>query len=307
MALHQTSGRWRLGLALALATAFFWATLPVALKLALEVVDAVTLTWFRFLVASIVIGAWLAWRGGLRRFRHLDQGAWLLLAIAALGLIGNYLGYLFGLGYTSPANAQLLIQLAPLLLAIGGVAIFRERLNLKQWCGYGAVALGLLLFFAEQSQRVSGGSYGLGVLLIVLAAAAWAGYALAQKQLLRQLDSAAILWVIYVAATVLLLPISHPTQLLRVDAVHWWAIAYCAINTIGAYGCFAEALAHWEASRVSAVLALTPILTVISVAVFAWAVPGAIAPERIGALGWAGAFTVVLGSAAVSLMATRRG
>ncbi len=303
MVLHQTSGRWRLGLALALATAFFWATLPVALKLALEVVDAVTLTWFRFLIASLVIGGWLAWRGRIGQFRELSRNAWWLLAIAACGLIGNYLGYLFGLGLTSPANAQLLIQLAPLLLAIGGVAIFRERLNHKQWLGYAAVASGLLLFFGEQWQRASGTHYGLGALLIALAAAAWAGYALAQKQLLRRLDSAAILWFIYLAATALLLPFSAPQQLLKVDAAHWWAIGYCALNTIGAYGCFAEALAHWEASRVSAILALTPILTVLSVAAFALLVPGAIAPERIGLLGWIGAGTVVAGSAAVSLLA----
>ena len=36
MSLHASSGRWRLGLALALITALCWATLPVALKLTLD-------------------------------------------------------------------------------------------------------------------------------------------------------------------------------------------------------------------------------------------------------------------------------
>ena len=40
MTLHAPTGHWRLGLALAIATALFWATLPVALKVSLEVVDA---------------------------------------------------------------------------------------------------------------------------------------------------------------------------------------------------------------------------------------------------------------------------
>lgn len=44
MALHQASGRWRLGLLLALTTAGFWATLPVALKFTLETLDVYTLT-----------------------------------------------------------------------------------------------------------------------------------------------------------------------------------------------------------------------------------------------------------------------
>ena len=52
MALHQTTGRWRLGLTLALTTAALWATLPVALKIALETIDPWTLTWARFAVAA---------------------------------------------------------------------------------------------------------------------------------------------------------------------------------------------------------------------------------------------------------------
>src|SRR3546814_13378310 len=57
----------------------------------------------------------------------LRRRHWLLLLIAGLMLIGNYVFYLLGVQYTSPANAQLLIQLAPLLLALGGIVVFRER------------------------------------------------------------------------------------------------------------------------------------------------------------------------------------
>lgn len=307
MTLHTTSGRWRLGLALAAATALFWATLPVALKLSLEAVDAWTLTWFRFLFAALALGAWLGWRGRLGQLRGLSRRGWGMLAVAALGLIGNYVGYLLGLAYTSPANAQLLIQLAPLLLAVGGVMVFRERLNLKQWAGYAAVAIGLLLFFVEQRGRAAAPqSYALGGALIVAAAFTWAVYALVQKQLLRQLSSQAVMWVIYLAAAVLLLPLASPGKLLAVDGAHWLAILYCAVNTLGAYGAFAEALAHWEASRVSAILALTPLLTVATVSACAAFFPGIVAPERIGTLGWTGALTVVAGSAAVSLLGARR-
>jgi drug/metabolite transporter (DMT)-like permease len=307
MSLHAPTGRWRLGLALAIATALFWATLPVALKVSLEVVDPWTLTWFRFLFATLALGAFMAWRGQFRQFRGLPARTWGLLAIAAIGLIGNYIGYLLGLNYTSPANAQLLIQLAPLLMAAGGVIVFKERLNGAQLTGYLAVAVGLVLFFVEQQARAATPStYAFGGSLIVGAAATWAVYALVQKQLLRRLDSQAVLWIIYAAAALLLLPLANPTSLFALDAKHWIAVLYCAVNTIGAYGAFAEALAHWEASRVSAILALTPLLTMATVATFAAFVPGLVAPERIGTLGWIGAVTVVAGSAAVSLLGSRR-
>ena len=55
MALHQASGRWRLGLALALVTAACWSTLPVALKVMLAELDPFTLTWIRFVIAGGVM------------------------------------------------------------------------------------------------------------------------------------------------------------------------------------------------------------------------------------------------------------
>jgi drug/metabolite transporter (DMT)-like permease len=51
--LHQASGRWKLGLTLALVTALCWATLPVVLKISLVVLDPITLTWFRFVFAAV--------------------------------------------------------------------------------------------------------------------------------------------------------------------------------------------------------------------------------------------------------------
>ena len=303
MALHQPSGNWRLGLALAFSTAALWATLPVALKIALEKVDPYTLTWARFAFAALVVGIWLGARGGFAPFRALPRASVGLLFVAGLMLIGNYVFYLLGLHYTTPANAQLLIQAAPLLMALGGILVFGERYNRWQWLGFGAIVAGLLLFFGDQvSHSPAGGRYVLGSALVAVAALVWAVYAMAQKQLLNRLSSAAILFFIYVLASVVLLPIAKPASLLELDGLHAVALAYCAINTLAAYGAFAEALAHWDMSRVSVVLALTPLMTVGAVEATHALAPQLITPERIALLGWIGALLVITGSAVTSLM-----
>jgi drug/metabolite transporter (DMT)-like permease len=303
MALHQASGRWQLGLLLAFATAMFWATLPVALKIVLVELDPFTLTWFRFVFAAIGLGLWIGFRGGFSVFRRLSQRSWWLLLVAALMLIGNYVFYVLGLAHTTPANAQLLIQLAPLLMALGGLIVFGERFNTGQWLGFAGVSVGLLLFFRDQVLAIGGQSqYLIGVGLIVIAAVVWAVYALAQKQLLAALGSPAALWFIYVLASVVLLPTANPSSLSTLNAGAWIALLYCAINTLGAYGAFAEALAHWEASRVSAVLALTPLMTMLTVDIAHRVNPVLVAPERIGWIGLLGALLVVAGSAATSLL-----
>jgi len=308
MALHRASGRWKLGLLLALVTAACWATLPVALKITLEALDPYTLTWFRFLVAAGVMLAWLAARTGLGGFATLNAKRWTMLAFAALLLIGNYIFYLLGVQYTTPGNAQLIIQLAPLLMALGGIFVFNERYRPGQWLGLGIIAAGLLLFFRDQSTHslLGSGRYAYGSALVIVAAVVWAGYALIQKQLLTQLSSPAILLFIYVVASVLLLPLSQPARLLMLDAQHWWLLGYCALNTLVAYGAFAEALAHWQASRVSTILATTPLLSLAVIALVHAFWPASIAPERVTMLGYIGAILVVVGSAMSSLLGAKR-
>jgi drug/metabolite transporter (DMT)-like permease len=307
MALHQASGRTSLGLALSALTAACWATLPIALKLTLEALDPVTLTWFRFLVAAVLTGAWLALRGRLAGFAGLGGRGWAMLALAAAMLVGNYVFYLLGVQQTTPGNAQLVIQLAPLLMALGGVWLFGERFGLAQWLGLALLAGGMGLFFADQLRAaVHAPGYVHGTLLVVLAAGVWAVYALAQKQLLVKLGSMQVLLVIYAAAALVLWPFAAPSTLARLDAGQWALLVFCALNTVVAYGAFAEALAHWEASRVSAVLATTPLLCLAAVALVHALWPAVLAPEPISAPGWIGALLVVAGSASVSLLGGRR-
>jgi drug/metabolite transporter (DMT)-like permease len=306
MTLHRTSGRWQLGLGLSAATAALWATLPLALKLSVQQVDAITLTWFRFVAAAIATGLWLGWRGQLRGYASLGnrQRGW--LALAAAMLLGNYVFYLLGVRDTSPANAQLLIQLAPLLMALGGILVFGERFGRAQWLGMALLAFGLWLFFDDQRQRSTSADYGIGSAWVILAAVVWAVYALLQKQLLMRLNAMQIMCAIYVLAALALTPFAQPRALLALDPLHIALVLYCAANTIAAYGAFAEALAHWEASRVSAILALTPLLCIATIAMAHALWPQIVAAERIGSIGYLGAGLVIVGSLTVSLLGRRK-
>jgi drug/metabolite transporter (DMT)-like permease len=301
--MHTTSGRWRLGLGLALTTAVCWGLLPIALKLALTGMDAWTITWYRFATAALAVGAFLAWRRRLPLRSPLTRRGWWLYAAALLCLLINYVGYLVSLDLTSPTVAQVLIQLAPVLLLFGGLLVFRERFAPLQWAGCVVLLVGLAVFFHDRLAEVFAirTQLGLGVVVMLIAALAWAAYALAQKQLLTQLASEQVLFLVYLGAVPLLLPPAHLAQVLTLDGLQLGMLAFCCANTVIAYGCFAEALEHWEVSRVSAVVTLAPIVTVLGVQVAARLWPGAAPAEALTGWNLTGAALVVAGSMTTAL------
>lgn len=301
--MHQASGRSLLGFMLALTTAVLWGMLPIALKVVLSALTANTITWVRFLVAAMFITVVLLkqrqlpqWRGHSRRVKQL-------LWIAILGLLSNYILYLMGLNLLSAETAQVVIQLAPFLMMLGGVFIFRERLLLWQKLGALLLVVGLLLFFNERLITLVSktGSDTWGVVLVVVAAITWAAYALAQKQLLLQFNSQQIMWFIYVAGAIGFFPLVELAPVTSLTSLQWWMLAFCCANTIVAYGAFAEALQHWEASKVSTVLAITPLLTIAfsHLAHALW--PQFPTPQQLNLVSIGGACLVVLGSAVTAL------
>jgi len=230
------------------------------------------------------------------------RGGW-LVAMAVCGLVGNYVLYLVGLNLLSPGTAQLVVQVGPIFLMIASVFIFKERFSLGQGMGLLVLIIGFGLFFNQRLEELltSLGNYTAGVLTILLATTIWTFYALGQKQLLTVWNSLQVMMVIYLSCAVLLTPWAHPLEALQLSPLQGWLLLACCLNTLIAYGAFAEALAHWEASRVSATLAMTPLVTFAAVAIAAGLWPEYVHAEQINALGYGGAVLVVLGSATVAL------
>ncbi|WP_017651359.1 DMT family transporter [Fortiea contorta] len=301
--MHQSSGRWRLGLVLSLLTVFLWGILPIALKVALQALDVYTVIWFRFLVSFGLLAIYLAARGQLPQLAQLRSSSGKLLAIATIFLGLNYLLFMQGLSLTSPANAEVIIQLSTLLLGFGGLVVFKEHYQPRQWLGVAVMVSGYVLFFHEQLTNLITGhdKYIFGSGLVMLGSLAWAIYALAQKQLLQSLSSAHIMLVIYGGCAFLFTPFASHQTVFTLSNLHLGMLLFCALNTLIAYGAFAESLEHWQASRVSAVIALTPIVTLISVATVSVVAPDLIPHEKMTLIGVVGAVLVVVGAMAIAL------
>lgn len=302
----MTEENWKKGLVLSLITVLFWSTLPVALKLSLTATDALTLTWFRFLTAAVFTTLVIISRKKLGEFKQLSKTQWAWLCLAAAMLTANYVLFLIGLKMTTPANAQVFIQLAPLLMTLGGVLIFKESFNRMQLTGVVSIVIGLSLFFSDQIKQIMSSDYTLGIWVMFAAALTWAIYALIQKKLAQVLSSQSILCFIYLFATLMLFFWSDLSSYKNFTTLQGWAIAYACVNTIIAYGAFAEALNHWNASRVGMILALTPVITLLFINSFAYLFPHLLAAESIQFVGYIGMIFIVSGSMLASIKKRRK-
>lgn len=275
-----------------------WGGLPIALKVVLGEMDSLTVTWYRFSLSAVIALLWYGRRSGDAIKRLLRPPLWPLTLLAVVGLLANYILYVVGLDQTTAEAAQILIQLAPLFLLVGSVWLFKEPFSAPQWLGVAGFTLGLLLFFHHRLQTLASldERYLLGMLFIMLASAVWAGYGLAQKQLLKQVKSSELLLLLYVAGSLCFWPAASPGQIQHLDRFGLAMLAFAALNTIIAYGSFGLAMTHWEASRVSAVITVTPLLTLFFVFVSNLLYPGFIQTEPLDWLNWLGAALVVGGS-----------
>ncbi len=301
--MHRSSGRWQLGLLLALITSSMWGLLPIAVEILLKSMDPWTITFYRFFGATLIIGLYLIKTRQLPSLKKLSPMLLILLSIAILGLCANYIFFLLGLPLAKAATTQVLIQVAPMLLLFGGLFFFKEQFSRLQWLGFSIFLIGLGLFFNHRlaSLLSLSGDYALGVFYIFIAAITWAAYALAQKQLLKNYSSLAIIFMILTVGSIGFLPVSQVSQIFELDNFNLWLLLFASLNTAIAYGCFAEALAHWEASRVSAILSITPVITVICLEILSSSFPTIFSMEPLSWLTLSGMLIVVAGSMVTAL------
>ena len=285
-----------IGILLALTTAICWGALPIAMKQVLEVMEPPTIVFYRFLMASIGLGAILAVKKRLPPLRVFRKPRWLiLLAVATAGLFGNFILFSSSLQYLSPTASQVIGQLSPVGMMVASVFILKEKMRSTQVVGALMLLSGLVMFFntslVEIFTKLT--DYTWGVIFGVGAATVWVSYGVAQKVLLRRLASPQILFLLYTLCTIALFPLAKPGVIAQLS--HWQlaCLIFCGLNTLVGYGALAEAMARWQAAQVSAIITLTPLFTLFFSDLLSLAWPDFFARPMLILFGYLGAFVVV--------------
>ena len=174
------------GIVFTLITVLMWGVLAIALKVASKAIDSPTIVWLRFSLAFSGMAIWALFNDP-KTLKILYKPS-LILIISTLMLAWNYIGFMWGIQYTSPGNAQVAVQTGQIVLAIFGVVFFKEKLSRIQGFGFLLAFIGFWIFYQQHLTALPANKseYTKGMLLTVSAALAWAVYAAMQKKLVRQ-------------------------------------------------------------------------------------------------------------------------
>lgn len=291
------------GFVLAAITAVLWGMLPLFLKICLEVMDSMTITAYRFLAAGLFVFAVLISSGKLPPKTLFTAKSMALITFASIMLVLNYTTNVIGLHYLNPETVQVVMQLAPFLLMLGGVVIFKERFTRFQTLGAVVLLSGMLMFFNERLATLANSTTEspIGLAIIIFAATTWAIYALAQKPLLQNFSAKQLTLFMYVIGFVILIPLTDFAAIFKLQPLHIGSLIFLCCNTIIAYGAFTEAMEVWSASKVSAVIATAPIFTYISMDIAIDISPERFVHSQMDEWAYFGAGLVIVGSIMCSL------
>ncbi|MBA6389583.1 DMT family transporter [Colwellia sp. BRX10-3] len=292
------------GLTLAMITAIMWGILPLALKSVLVLMDAYTITWYRFAFAAFFVTLLLCAKNRIPSSAIKSTSKMKRLLFAAILLSLNYILYLVSLHYIPAETAQMLIQMAPFFMLLGSVVLMKEHFSRGQMVGSFILISGLLLFFNQQFINNTGldnHDFFLGFIIMFGAAVTWAAYAIIQKQMLGYYSSNQIMWCIYLLSALFFLPLASPLQITTLDNTALLLLLFCCANTLIAYGTFAKSLEYLPTAKVSATLAITPLLTVIFATIAEQIWPSTFQAQHLNVLAYIGAGLVVFGSMLTAL------
>lgn len=202
--------------------------------------------------------------------------------------------------FLDPATAAMLVNLAPLIVAVASGVLLGEGLSLRLLVGVVIALCGIgLITLATSTGHVEGPGLVLGLLAAVL----YAGSVLGQKPLLARIDSTSMTVVGMTAGMLACLPFAPQlvAELGSAPASAIGAVVYMGVlPTAAAFRLWGYALTHTPAGVLTSSSLIVPAITV----VLAWTILGEVPPPLAavgGVLCLAGAAVAILPAMLASL------
>ncbi|MFI5206870.1 MAG: DMT family transporter [Gemmatimonadales bacterium] len=196
-----------------LATQVIFATLPIAIKLVLPVVEPLGIVAIRIGGAAALFAA-VKWN---RTRQRVAPGDLLRFAgLALLGVVLNQILFLEGVRRTTAVHTNILITTIPVFTLGVALLLRRERASAAKLTGIALAGAGAAYLALSHGGAAEGAS-AQGDLLVAANSLCYASYLVLSKDLLRRYAPMTVVTWVFLIGAVLIAPLGVPA-LLRVNA-----------------------------------------------------------------------------------------
>lgn len=216
------------------------ALVPSIVKLSLPEIPPITLTFLRFLIASVILFP-IYWR---QRPNKMTQSQIIkLLSIGSLGTAFNVGLYAYAIQFTSVITSQVLYATVPIVVAILGFFLIRERITKYQMMGAIVGFMGVLFLFYQSvlSQDIRTLGTPFGNMMIFIGVFTWSLYTILSRDLSKKYSPVTIIFLGFIAAVVILgffVPIELGAKNISLQAVSteaWLSVIFLGISAVVIY------------------------------------------------------------------------
>jgi drug/metabolite transporter (DMT)-like permease len=196
------------------ATAIFvivaWSSSYALIKVGLREVLPLSFAAYRFLITvafMLLLTPLVKNRLNLRNLNSLDG-----LRLVLLGLTGVtfYHSFIFiGLVYTTAVNAAILVNIAPIFIAILSAIFLKERIGREDVLGITIAFVGTVGVITNFRMETLQSMGAVGDLLVIGSVASWAVYTVVGKSMMEKYDSLAITFYAIIIGTPFLLVLAQ--------------------------------------------------------------------------------------------------
>ena len=195
-------------------TQVVFATLPIASKLILPVVEPLGIAAFRIFGAALAFAAvkWATRRGHVTAPRDLLA----LFGLSLLGVVLNQVLFLEGVQRTTAVHANILITTIPVFTLGIAMLLGRERGTALKMSGIALAGAGAAYLALARTGGADGASL-LGDTLVVVNSVCYAWYLVLSKDLLKRYDPITVVTYVFLFGALIIAPFGVPA-LARIPA-----------------------------------------------------------------------------------------
>jgi drug/metabolite transporter (DMT)-like permease len=215
----------RAGIFLALLVIFFWGISFVAIKIVVDVIPPITMATLRFTISWLIL--WLFARITIKE-RKLPSKAKRLSILAGLwGITFYFIFENFGVNFTTPSQASLLISTVPIFTIIIADIVRRKSSSVRLYLMSFLSLVGVSIIIFSNGFDLRGDT--LGDLLILGAAVTWGMYTLYVDKLSEydnllttvEMTKWGLIFLIPFAAVEMIMERPDPLKFIKPDVVLW--------------------------------------------------------------------------------------